>query len=300
MAEAESLRNVLHGGKFVRAVGVHDGLTAILAQRAHYEALWAGGLGISSAHGLPDAGLLTMTEFHEEAVRIRQASTLPVIADVDSGFGDVNVVRRMVRLYEEANIDAVCIEDKQYPKRNSFRGGNVLEQPEAFARKIEVGKSAQCGDEFMVIARIESLIVGIGMDDALRRAEIYRKAGADALLIHSRAKTEAEVVEFCRRYRETDQRTPIFVVPTTYYSANWADLASAGLNGAIYANQVIRAAVRGITEMLDSLARHGSTEAKEADIARVSDLFELVGTDDLLDDEPWSDLDSVTATATRS
>jgi phosphoenolpyruvate phosphomutase len=286
---------MMNGGRFVRAVGVHDGLTAILAERAGYEALWAGGLGISSAHGLPDAGLLTMTEFHEEAVRIRQASSLPIIADVDAGFGDVNVVHRMVRLYEEANIDAVCIEDKQYPKRNSFRGGNVLEIPEVFARKIEVGKSAQRGTEFVVIARLESLIAGAGMDDALRRAALYRAAGADALLIHSRAKTADEVIEFARRYRESDPATPIFVVPTTYYSAGWSDLAAAGLTGAIYANQVIRAAVRGVTDMLDSLARHGSTAGKEAEIARVSELFELVGTGDLLDDEPWSDLDDVTA-----
>lgn len=178
--ERATLWDLLQCGTFVRVVGVHDGMGAVLAARAGFEALWAGGLGISFAYGLPDAGLLTMTEFHAEAVRIRRSAALPVIADVDSGYGDVNVVRRMVRLYEDAGIDAVCIEDKQYPKHNSFRDGNVLEEPEVFAGKLRAAKSAQKSDAFMVIARIESLIAGAATVDALERAALYRDAGADA------------------------------------------------------------------------------------------------------------------------
>lgn len=292
MASSTNLRRLLGDGVFVRAMGVHDGLTAILAERAGCEALWAGGLGISSAQGLPDAGLLTMTEFHQQAVQIRRASSLPVIADVDAGFGDANVVGRMVRLYEAAGIDAVCIEDKQYPKRNSFRNGNVLESPEVFARKLEVAKDSQRDPDFVVIARIESLIVGTGMADALHRAARYRKAGADALLIHSRKSTAAEVTEFCARYHEVEPDVPIFVVPTTYYAVKAQELASAGVAGAIYANQLIRMTVKVVNELLESLTESGSTAAKEPEMATVSELFELVGTQELIDDQPWAGLDT--------
>lgn len=286
-----ALRDLLQCGSFVRVVGVHDGMGAILAARAGFEALWAGGLGISSAYGLPDAGLLTMTEFHAEVVRIRRAAALPVIADVDSGYGDVNVVRRMVRLYEGAGIDAVCIEDKQYPKRNSFRDGNVLEEPEVFADKLRAAKSAQKTDEFMVIARIESLIAGAGMVDALERATLYHHTGVDALVIHSRARTAAEIAEFCATVRARGVDAPIFVVPTTYYYANGNELRDLGACGAIYANQVLRATVRATQDLLATLAHTGSTAPAEATIAPMSELFDLVGTQHLDGDQPWLGLD---------
>src|SRR4051812_21065465 len=119
---------MLSGPGHLRVMGAHDGLTAMLAENAGFDAIWAGGLGISSSFLVADAGLLTMTEFLNAAVQMHAACTLPIIADVDAGFGDVNVVRRMVQLYEAAGIDAICIEDKQYPKRNSFRDGHQLEE----------------------------------------------------------------------------------------------------------------------------------------------------------------------------
>ena len=290
MSHSVNLSALLASGVFVRAIGVHDGLTALLAERAGFEAVWAGGLGISSAHGLPDAGLLTMTEFHQDAIRIRRSTALPVIADVDCGFGDSNVVRRMVRLYESAGIDAVCIEDKQYPKRNSFRNGHVLEHPKRFADKLAVAKSAQQGSEFMVIARLESLIAGAGMEDAMTRAELYCQAGADALLIHSRLADSSEVAEFCSAHHERAPHVPIFTVPTTYYRTSGTQLSDLGAAGAIYANQVIRAAVSGIQRMLDSLITTDSTAAMEKDITAVSELFDLVGVGNLIGDEPWDGL----------
>lgn len=294
-----TLRDLLRREAFVRVVGVHDGMGAILATRAGFEALWAGGLGISLAYGLPDAGLLTMTEFHAEAVRIRRSAALPVVADVDSGYGDVNVVRRMVRLYEDAGIDAVCIEDKQYPKRNSFRDGNVLEEPEVFASKLRAAKLAQKTDEFMVIARIESLIAGAGMVDALERAALYRHAGADAFVIHSRSRTVVEIAEFCTSVRARGVDAPILTIPTTYYNASGNELRDLGACGAIYANQVLRATVRATQDLLATLAYTGSTAPAEAMIAPVSELFDLVGTQHLDGDRPWVGLDPRTIAPDR-
>lgn len=279
------LRTQLAGERLVRLVGAYDGLTAVLVERAGFDGIWAGGLAICTSAGVPDAGLLSMTELVAAASQMRQASALPIIADVDSGFGDANVVRRMTRLYETAGIDAICIEDKQFPKRNSFRDGNVLEDPGRFARKIAVAKDAQRTDEFVVIARLESLIVGESVTEAIERARLYRSAGADALVIHSKRKDDAEIAEFCRRWRAIDRETPVIAIPTTYYTSSAARLHSLGITAAVYANQLIRAGVRAMQEVLCRIHDDGSTVAAEGSIAPVSTLFELTGTDDLLEDE---------------
>jgi phosphoenolpyruvate phosphomutase len=192
----------------------------------------------------------------------------------------------MTRLYESADIDAICIEDKQYPKRNSFRDGNVIEEPERFARKLAVAKHAQRTDDFVVIARLESLIVGESVAEAIGRARLYRSAGADALVIHSRREDDLEIAEFCRGWREVDRQTPVIAIPTTYYTSSAARLQSLGINAAIYANQLIRASIRAMQDVLGRIHADGSAAAAEGSIAPVSTLFELTRTDDLLEDEP--------------
>jgi phosphoenolpyruvate phosphomutase len=284
---SNGLRALLGGADPVRVMGAHDGMTAVLAQNYGFEAIWAGGLGICTAAGVPDAGLLTMTELLDVAVTMRRRVDIPIIADVDSGFGDVNVVQRMVRLYEDEGIAGVCIEDKQYPKRNSFRDGNVLEDAGVFARKISVAKEAQRGDDFLVIARLESLIVSAGLDDALKRAEVYCQAGADALLIHSRARTADEVRKFATTARAAGITVPLFMIPTTYHGASARELRAAGADAVVYANQVIRAALKAMNDVLGHVAEHDSTHLVEGGIATVAELFDLVKTDELLDDSPW-------------
>jgi phosphoenolpyruvate phosphomutase len=290
LSDVLSMRQMLAGPGPVRLMGAHDGLTAILAQNFGFEAIWAGGLGISTAAGVPDAGILTMSELLDAAVAMRRVVDIPIIADVDSGFGDVNVVRRMVQLYDGAGIAGVCIEDKQYPKRNSFRDGNVLEDPGIFARKIEVANSSRRSEDFMVIARLESLIAGAGMDDALKRAETYCAAGADAILIHSRVRTPDEVAEFAAAARTGGISVPIFMIPTTYSDTTASQLYELGANGVVYANQLIRASLRAMSELLGHVAEQNSTHLIENEIAGVSDLFDIVKTNDLLGDLPWTGL----------
>lgn len=291
-----TFRNLLSGPGYLRVMGAHDGLTATLAQNAGFDAIWAGGLGISSSFRVPDAGLLTMTEFLNAAAQMRAACSVPVIADVDAGFGDVNVVRRMVQLYEVAGIDAICIEDKQYPKRNSFRDGHQLEDPGAFAQKIAVAKAAQRGTDFVVIARLESLIAGAGMDDALSRAELYHDTGADAVLIHSRASHADEIREFCERWQGTGRDVPVFCVPTTYAGVTARELGEMGVSGIIYANHAIRASTKAVSEALASIAKHDSSSEVESSLATLGELFELVGMNDVLGDEPWQGVPELTNT----
>jgi phosphoenolpyruvate phosphomutase len=288
---APSLRTQLRQGPFLPIIGVHDGVTALLAQGAGFEALWAGSFAISTAYGLPDAGLLTMTEMHAEASRIRRASSLPLIVDVDAGSADPNVVQRMVRLYEDSGVDAICMEDKQYPKRNSFRGGNVLEEPCRFADRLATALAARTELEFLVIARIESFIADAGLDDALQRARLYRAAGADALVIHSRSRGSEEIASFCAAFAPERRELPLLAIPTTYFQTDQTQLRALGLSGAIYANQVLRAEIRASERLLRAIAEHGGTATMEPHLTSISEIFELVNTDRLVGDDPWQQLD---------
>ena len=285
-----TLRQALVEGTTLRMVGAYDGFSAMLVEKAGFEGIWAGGLGISSSHGLPDAGLLTMTEFLAEAAQIRNVTSLPILADVDAGFGDLNVVQRMVRLYETSGIDGVCIEDKQGPKRNSFRNGNELANPAEFAYRIMLAKSAQRDSDFVVVARIESLIVGAPMSDALARAERYHDAGADAILIHSRSASPDEIQEFCAAWQGTGRKLPVFAIPTTYYNVTSQQLADMGIAGVIYANQTIRVAARALQDLLVTLSERGSSASAEPSMTALGDLFDLVGTNAMIGDQPWEEL----------
>ena len=277
----EMLLRAAGDDRALRIVGAHDGLTAILAEQAGFDAIWAGGLGISLAHGVPDAGILTMSELVTDAARMKRACGLPIIADVESGFGDVNVLRRMATLYSEAGIDGVCIEDKRGSKRNSFWPGSHLEDPHVFAHRVSVVKETP-GSNLFVIARIEALIAGESMGEALDRAALYVEGGADALLIHSKRETDAEIDEFCSSLREVDRHTPIFVIPTTYPSTDTQRLYALGASGVIFANQGARAIVSAVQSAFELMMLHGSSMPIESTIASLDTLFELSGVRSLL------------------
>jgi phosphoenolpyruvate phosphomutase len=275
LRKTTTLRRALDGDRPVRVVGAHDAVTAILAERHGFDGLWASGLGISTAHGIPDTSILTMTELLDAAIVMERASSLPVIADCDTGFGGIDNVVRMVRLYERAGIAAVCIEDKQFPKRNSFLEGHELADPDEFAARIAAAKETQVDPDFVVIARLESLIAGAGLDDALARASAYADAGADAILVHSKARSPDEVLAFARRWRALE-RTPLVAVPTTYYTVSAGTLAAAGYRVVIYANQALRAAIAAVDSALGSLAEHDSSDHLEERVASIQDVFDLV------------------------
>jgi phosphoenolpyruvate phosphomutase len=272
-ASYPSFRAVLATNDVVRVAGVHDALGGKLAQEAGFQAVWSSSFEISAARCLPDASVLTMTEYLEAALNTQRALEIPVIADCDTGYGNALNVAHMVHEFEAAGITAVCIEDKQFPKMNSFAGGeHVLLDVAEFSRKIEIAKNAQRGDEFFVIARTEAMIAGKGVDAALHRCTAYAEAGADAVLIHSKSRTKDEVLEFVRGWQG---RLPVVVVPTTYPDWHINEVAAHGVSVVIYANHGLRAMVTSLRNTFRMIYTRGETTVLEDHIASVTDIFAL-------------------------
>jgi phosphoenolpyruvate phosphomutase len=279
MTRSQQLRHCLQGPEITRVAGAGDALSAILVERNGFDAVWASGLAISAFHGVADCSILTMSEFLAAAALMNQAVSIPIVADCDTGFGDAHDVAAMVAHYETAGIAAVCIEDKNFPKRNSFLDDQELIGIDEFCTKIATAKATQLTPDFFVIARLESLIAGLGVEDALERALAYCDAGADAILIHSKSRTPDEVYAFAAAFRAEMPAVPLIAIPTTYYDATCEALAARGFNMVIYANQALRAATRAMDAALAMIREAGSVAPVERTIASLCDIFGLIGMD---------------------
>ena len=286
------LRSGLAGDRALVAVGAHDALTAKLIGNHGFDAVWVSGLAVATmVYAIPDVNLTTMSETLDAAIRIDRATDLPVIADCDNGFGGLNNVVRTLVEFEAAGIAAICIEDNLFPKRNSLLGADtrrelipVTEQ----ARRLGAAKRAQSGADFVLIARVESLIAGHGVEDACARADAYVEAGVDAILIHSRDKTLQEIEGFLGSWSGMG-KVPLVAVPTLFPTFTDEQLGAKGFNLVILANQPMRAAVKAVEENLATLARERRASAVDPDIAAVNHLFELVGTAEAIAREDGTD-----------
>jgi len=273
------LRELFARPGLIRIVGAHDALGAKLIERNGFDGVWASGLEISTAHAVPDANILTMSEYLAVSVSMNESVSIPIIADCDTGYGNSSNVIYMVRKYETAGIAAVCIEDKHFPKVNSFVPGRQELAPIAeFVGKIMAAKNAQNSAEFMVIARVEALIAGRGQDEAVKRARAYVDAGADAILIHSKSPSPSEIVEFAQNW---DNRAPLVVVPTTYHQITGRELEELGIKMVIYANHGLRASIRAMNEVFSDIARTDCTSSVEERIAPMKLVFDLQGMPEL-------------------
>jgi phosphoenolpyruvate phosphomutase len=283
MNKSVQLRNLLKQNKAILLIGAHDGLSAKLAEKNGFDAVWASGFEIAASFAVPDANILTMSQNLERACEINDAIDIPVIADCDTGFGNSNNVIHLVKKYEAAGIAAVCIEDKKFPKVNSFIDGRQELAPVAeFVGKIMAAKSNQVSDDFMVIARVEALIAGRSMNEAIERADAYVKAGADAILIHSKERDQGEIVEFCKLWKK---RSPLVIVPTKYPDFSEKDLKQMGIKVVIYANHGIRAAAKAMDEALAVIMRDRSKDKIENSIATMDFMFQLQGMDKMKQEE---------------
>ncbi|MGW4687679.1 isocitrate lyase/phosphoenolpyruvate mutase family protein [Streptomyces sp. NPDC004244] len=273
MSKAARLRELLERREIARIVGSRDALTALLVEEAGFDGLWASSFEISASRALPDLGLLTMSELLEASSHVNAATSLPLLADCDTGFGgNINVVRA-VDMFEAAGIAGICLEDKVFPKRNSFLGGGQnLEDPAEFAGRIQAAVRARSGSDFTVVARVEALIAGAGLDEALRRAHLYADAGADAVLIHSKKEEPGEILDFLRAWQG---RRPVVVVPTTYPHWDLAEAEEAGVSMVIYANHALRASVSAMRGVLSEIRVAGGTGGVEDTIAPMKELFGL-------------------------
>ncbi len=258
----------------VRVMEAHNGLTGLLVEKTRvevgeevraFDAIWVSSLCDSTSKGKPDIELVDMTSRMNTINEIMEVTTKPIILDADTG-GLPEHFEYNVRTVERLGVSAVIIEDKMGLKKNSLFGNEVRQQQasiEDFCEKIKVGKRAQQTKDFMIIARIESLILEQGMEDAVKRADAYVKAGADGIMIHSRNKEPGEVIEFCSRFREIYPMIPIIVVPTTYNTIREYELYDAGVNVVIYANQLIRSAFPAMKETAEMILK--TQRGKEAD-----------------------------------
>ncbi len=268
------LLNHLESKSIVKVGGAFDAMSAKLVEFHGFDAIWAGGFAISATHAVPDASILTMTEFLNVASNMAEACKIPVIADCDTGYGGPSNVSHLVKKYESAGIAAICIEDKVFPKQNSLleNGQNNLISEKDFVAKIIAGREAKQDKNFMIIARIEALISGAGMDEALKRATAYENAGADAILIHSKQKTPDEIFEFTDSWKGS---SPIIVIPTTYDSVSIEELISHKIKAVIHANQTLRAAHSSMSRILKQMINSDRLSDVEEKISSMEDIFEL-------------------------
>ncbi|OGW74678.1 MAG: hypothetical protein A2Z72_05375 [Omnitrophica bacterium RBG_13_46_9] len=274
MKKAINLKRLLKEKGFIRLAGAHNGITARLVEKNGFDAVWASGFEISTSHAVPDANILTMTDFLNASGEMADSVSIPVVSDCDTGFGNSNNVINMVKKFEAAGISAVCIEDKKFPKVNSYIPGRQELAPIAeFVGKIVAAKNAQQSKDFLVFARVEALIAGWGIDEALKRANTYLEAGADGIFVHSKSKTPNEIINFCKAWK---RRGLLIICPTSYPSFKEKEMQKYGVNIVIYANHGIRASIKAVNDILGHLRLYGAAGIDQK-IAPMSEVFELQG-----------------------
>ena len=273
MSNLNNLRNKLREQPILTVGGAFDAMSAKLVELSGFDGIWAGSFAISATHALPDASILTMTEFLGVASSMVEACNIPVIADCDTGFGGPGNVSHMVKKYENAGISAICIEDKTFPKKNSFleNESHDLLPEKDFVAKIIAARDAKQNNDFMIIARTEALIAGLGVKEAINRANAYETAGADALLIHSKQKNTDEIFEFTDSWQGN---IPLVVVPTAFPNAKLKDLSEHKIRIVIYANQTLRSAHSSMSNILKKIKDEKLHEV-ENEMSSMEDIFKL-------------------------
>ncbi|CAG9181662.1 phosphoenolpyruvate mutase [Cupriavidus pampae] len=278
-SRAARLRQMLQSNDLEFIMEAHNGLSARIVREAGFKGIWASGLAISAQFGVRDNNEASWTQVVDNLEFMADASDLPILLDGDTGYGNFNNMRRLVRKLEQRGIAGVCIEDKQFPKTNSFIGGErqPLADMDEFCGKIKAGKDSQADDNFSIVARVEALIAGWGMEEALRRAEAYHQAGADAILIHSKLSKADEILTFAREWAG---RCPIVIVPTKYYSTPTEAYRKAGISLVIWANHLIRVAASSMQAVAKDIYENETLVNVEDRIATVNEIFRLQDADE--------------------
>jgi phosphoenolpyruvate phosphomutase len=268
------LRRMLQSEQLEFLMEAHNGLSARIVYEAGFGGIWASGLAISAQFGVRDNNEASWTQVVDMLEFMADASDLPILLDGDTGYGNFNNMRRLVRKLEQRGIAGVCIEDKQFPKANSFLNGErqPLADVAEFCGKIAAGKDTQTDPHFSIVARVEALIAGWGMEEALRRGEAYRRAGADAILIHSKLSKPDEILTFAR---EWGGRLPLVIVPTRYYSTPTDVFRQAGISVVIWANHLLRSAAAAMQSVANEIHRSQTLVNVEDRIASVEEIFRL-------------------------
>ncbi|HEY6457494.1 MAG TPA: phosphoenolpyruvate mutase [Steroidobacteraceae bacterium] len=279
VSRSAQLRQMLVSPQLEFLMEAHNGLSARIVREAGFRGIWASGLSISAQFGVRDNNEASWTQVVDMLEFMADASDLPILLDGDTGYGNFNNLRRLVRKLEQRGIGGVCIEDKIFPKTNSFLNGErqPLADIEEFAGKIAAGKDTQTDPDFCIVARVEALIAGWGMEEALRRAEAYRRAGADAILIHSKLSRPDEILIFAREWAG---RAPLVIVPTKYYSTPSEVFRKAGISTVIWANHLVRSSAAAMQAVARDIHDHQTVVNIEDRIVAVEEIFRLQDADE--------------------
>lgn len=281
------LKQLLNLCPIVKTIEVHSGLTGLIAEKTvvenngefcQFDAMWISSLCDSTAKGKPDIELVDMTSRFRTIDDVMEVTTKPIIFDGDTG-GLTEHFVYTVRSLERMGVSAIIIEDKTGLKKNSLFGTEVKQTQDSiehFCEKISAGKKIQLTDDFMIIARIESLILERGMEDALVRAEAYVNAGADGIMIHSRKKSPEEILAFCKEFRKKDEKTPIVVVPTSFNSVTEEELYQSGVNIVIYANQLTRSAFPAMEQTAREILKYHRAQEADERLMPIKDIISLI------------------------
>jgi len=274
------LKGMLKGQGLSFLMEAHNGLSAKIAEEAGFEGIWGSGLSISAALGVRDNNEASWTQVLEVVEFMADATTVPILLDGDTGYGNFNSARRLVMKLEQRGVAGVCMEDKIFPKTNSFLRSTAqpLADMEEFAGKIRAAKEAQRDEDFVVVARVEALIAGHGMEEALKRGEAYRKAGADAVLIHSRERHPDEILQF---KKEWGDRLPLVIVPTKYYTTPTEVFREAGFKIVIWANHLMRSALTAMQVSAKQIFTAQTLIGVEERVAPLAEVFRLQGESEL-------------------
>lgn len=283
----KSLRRMLKVKPLLRFLDIHNALSGLIIEntaidtpdgKREFDGMWGSSLTDSTAKGKPDIEAVDVSARMTTLNEVLEVTTKPIIYDADTG-GQTEHFKFTVKTLERLGVSAAIIEDKTGLKKNSLFGNDVVQTQdtiEGFCHKIREGKKAQTTDDFMIIARIESLILEKGVDDAFTRARAYLEAGADGIMIHSRQKDPAEIFEFCRLYNSLDDRKPLVAVPSSYNTVTEEELQEHGVNVVIYANQLLRSAYPAMMKTAKSILEHHRSAECDADMLPIKEILELI------------------------
>ncbi len=280
ISKCKQLRNLLESNELEFILEAHNGVSASIAERAGFKGIWGSGLALSAQFGVRDSNEASWTQVVDMLEFMSDATSIPILLDGDTGYGNFNNMRRLVKKLEQRDIAGVCIEDKQFPKTNSFIDGEKqpLAEIDEFCGKIKAGKDSQHDDDFTIVARVEALIAGWGLAEALKRAEAYRQAGADGILMHSKMSRPDEILAFAKEWAG---RSPLVIVPTKYYSTPTDAFRKAGVDLVIWANHMIRTSIEAMEKTSQEIFESESIADIEDKIASVNHVFELQGAAEL-------------------
>ena len=277
------LRGLLNSPDLEFIMEAHNGLSAKIVEEAGFKGIWGSGLSISAALGVRDNNEASWTQVLEVLEFMSDASSIPILMDGDTGFGNFNNMRRLVTKLEQRGVAGVAIEDKLFPKTNSFIGeGQPLADISEFSGKIKAGKDSQRDDDFCIIARVEAFIAGWGLAEALKRAEAYREAGADAILIHSKRTDAEEILEFKKEWAD---RSPVVIVPTTYHKTPTDVFREAEFSLAIWANHNLRTSITAMRTTCRQIFESETVSPLEGAITSVKEVFAIQNNQELKDAE---------------